>query len=262
MAGTAEYLQDLFGFDGKTAVVIGGAGELGGGIARGLAQAGAHVVIADVTEEGCQKRCEQLESLGGKCSWTLIDVTRRESVEKALEAAMAVTGRVDALVNAAGVNFGASFLDYPEEKWDFIMNVNLKGIFLACQVFGKQMAQQGGGAILNFGSVTSLLPLSRVFGYAASKAGVLNLSRNIAQDLALQGVRVNTICPGFFPAEQNRKLLDEARVESIMRHTPMKRYGEPDELIGTALLLLSEKAGRFVTGAVVSVDGGFTASWF
>ena len=224
--------------------------------------AGAHVVIADVTEEGCQKRCDQLAELGGKASWTLIDVTKRESVEAALNVAAAINGRVNCLVNAAGVNYGSQFLDYPEEKWDFIMGINLKGTFNTCQIFAKHMVEHGGGSILNFGSVTSILPLSKVFGYSASKAGVLNLSRNIAQDLALQGVRCNTICPGFFPAEQNRKLLDEKRVDSIMRGTPMKRYGEPDELIGTALLLLNESAGRFITGAVVSVDGGFAANWF
>ncbi len=259
---TQDYLLKLFGFDGQTAVVIGGAGELGGALCRGLAQAGAHVVVADVMQEGCEKRCQQLIEFGGKASWTLIDVTRRESIEAALAEAVKVTGRVNCLVNAAGVNFGSDFLDYPEEKWDFIMGINLKGTFLACQVFARHMVEQGGGAILNFGSVTSILPLSRVFGYSASKAAVKNLSGNIAQDLALKGVRVNTICPGFFPAEQNRKLLDEARTDSIMRGTPMRRYGEPDELIGAALLLLSENAGKFITGATISVDGGFTCNWF
>ena len=259
---TAEYLQDLFGFDGQVAVVVGGAGELGGAIARGLAQADAHVVIADVREDPCVQRCAQICELGGKASWTLIDVTDRASVEAALNVAAAINGKVDCLVNAAGVNYGSDFLDYPEEKWDFIMNINLKGTFNTCQIFGKHMAENGGGSILNFGSVNSILPLSRVFGYAASKAGVLNLSNNIAQDLALKGVRCNTICPGFFPAEQNRMLLDEKRVANIMGHTPMKRYGEPDELIGAALLMLSKKAGQFITGAVISVDGGFTSAWF
>ncbi|MBE6428581.1 MAG: SDR family oxidoreductase [Planctomycetaceae bacterium] len=259
---TPEYLQSLFGFDGQVAVVIGGAGELGGAIARGLAQAGAHVVIADVAEDPCVKRCAEICELGGKASWTLIDVTNRESITAALNVSAAINGKVDCLVNAAGVNFGSNFLDYPEDRWDFIMNINLKGTFNTCQIFGKHMAENGGGSILNFGSVTSLLPLSRVFGYAASKAGVMNLTQNIAQDLALQNVRCNTICPGFFPAEQNRKLLDEQRVANIMGHTPMKRYGEPDELIGAALLLLSKNAGKFITGAKISVDGGFTAAWF
>ena len=152
--------------------------------------------------------------------------------------------------NAAGVNFASpTFLEHPEEKWDFVININLKGTFLSCQVFGEHMAENGGGAILNFGSVTSLLPLSKVFGYSASKAAVLNLSRNIAQDMALKNVRCNTICPGFFPAEQNRKILDPERVENIMRGTPMRRYGNPDELAGAALLLCSRNAAGFITGA-------------
>ena len=124
------------------------------------------------------------------------------------------------------------------------------------------MAAAGGGAILNIGSVTSHLPLSRVFAYAASKAGVVNLTKNVAHEFGKQGVRCNAICPGFFPAEQNRKLLDQTRIDNIMRHTPMARYGEPEELVGAMLLLLAPKAGSYITGSIVSVDGGFSAAWF
>jgi NAD(P)-dependent dehydrogenase (short-subunit alcohol dehydrogenase family) len=258
----AEYLKDLFGLEGQVAVVIGGAGELGGALCRGLGQAGAHVVVADLTQEGCQARVRELEGLGVQASYSVVDVTSNDSLENLLAESQKVTGRVDILVNSAGVNFGSAFLDHPEEKWDFVMSINLKGVFRACQVFAAHMVQAGGGTILNIASVTSLLPLSRVFAYSASKAGVLNLTKNMAQDLAPKGVRVNAICPGFFPAEQNRKLLDKERVESIMRGTPMGRYGEPDELVGAALLLCSRKAGQFITGAAVNVDGGFTCSWF
>ena len=257
-----QYLNDMFGLEGQVAAVIGGAGVLGAAMCRGLAGAGAHVVVADVTEAGCTDCVEEITSAGGAASSTLIDVTSRESIEAALAKACEVNGRVNILVNCAGVNYGSDFLDHPEEKWDLVMRINLKGVFLACQVFGKHMADAGGGAIVNIGSVTSHLPLSRVFGYAASKAGVLNLTRNVAHDLALKGVRVNAICPGFFPAEQNRKLLDAKRVESIMRHTPMERYGEPEELVGALLLLVSPKGGSFITGTHVNVDGGFTAAWF
>lgn len=259
---SSEYLHNLFGLDGQVAVVIGGAGELGGAICAGLVQAGAHVVVADLNAEGCQARVEKLQALGGKASYTLVNVTSRQAIEASLAEALKIKGRVEILVNSAGVNAGSTFLEADEAAWDRVMNINLKAIFLACQVYGKHMVEAGGGSILNVGSVTSLLPLSRVFAYSASKAGVLNLSRNIAQDLAPQGVRVNCICPGFFPAEQNRKLLDQDRIDSIMRGTPMKRFGTPDELVGAALLLLSPVAGSFVTGAYVSVDGGFTCSWF
>ncbi|HIQ23091.1 MAG TPA: SDR family oxidoreductase [Planctomycetes bacterium] len=257
-----EYFKDLFGMEGQVAVVIGGAGELGGAICRGLGLAGAHVVVADLIEEGCKARLRQLEEAGVRASHVLVDVTSSDSLENLLAQSLKVTGRVDILVNCAGVNFGSPFLEHPEEKWDFIMAVNLKGVFRACQVFARHMVEAGGGAILNIGSVTSHLPLSRVFAYSASKAGVLNLTKNIAQELAPKGVRVNAICPGFFPAEQNRRLLDRGRVENIMRSTPMGRYGEPEELIGAVLLLCSRKAGRFITGAAINVDGGFTCAWF
>ena len=159
-------------------------------------------------------------------------MTQRESLESLLVAAKKPTGRCDILVNCAGVNNGTAFLDHTEEAWDRVLAINLKGTFLACQVFGRHMVEHGGGAIVNIGSVTSHLPLSRVFGYSASKAGVLNLTRNIADDFGTKGVRVNAICPGFFPAEQNRKLLDQERIDNIMRGTPMRRFGEPDELVG------------------------------
>ena len=198
----------------------------------------------------------------GKAGFCTVNVTSRESIENLLAATLQQTGRVDILVNSAGVNAGSSFLDATDADWDRVMTINLKAVFQACQVFARHMVSAGGGSIVNIGSVTSHLPLSRVFAYAASKAGVLNLTRNIAQEFGEQGVRVNAICPGFFPAEQNRKLLDQTRVDNIMRHTPMRRYGAPEELIGALLLLVSPKAGSFVTGTHVNVDGGFTAAWF
>ena len=259
---STEFLNKMFGLDGQTAVVIGGAGVLGGALCRGLLQAGAHVVVGDVTEDGCKERVAELKCLGGSASYATVDVTKRASLEALLQAAKKPTGRCDILVNCAGVNNGTAFLDHTEEAWDRVMMINLKGTFLACQVFGRHMVDNGSGAIVNIGSVTSHLPLSRVFGYSASKAGVLNLTRNIAHDFGPKGVRVNAICPGFFPAEQNRKLLDQDRIDNIMRGTPMHRFGEPDELVGALLLLVSPLAGQFITGTHVNVDGGFTAAWF
>jgi NAD(P)-dependent dehydrogenase (short-subunit alcohol dehydrogenase family) len=259
---STDYLQEMFGLDGKVAAVIGGAGVLGGALCRGLVQAGAHVVVADLTEEGCQARVDELKGLPGNASHCLIDVTKQESIEASLQAAKEFTGRVDILVNCAGVNYGSGFFEYPEEQWDRILNINLKAVFVACQIYGRHMVDAGGGAIVNIGSVTSHMPLSRVFAYGASKAGVLNITRNIADELAEKNVRVNAICPGFFPAEQNRRLLDEARIDSIMRGTSMRRFGEADELIGALLLLVSDNAAGFITGTHVNVDGGFTAAWF
>jgi len=256
------YLEKLFGLSGQTAVVIGGAGVLGGALCRGLLQAGAHVVVADLTEEGCRARVEDLEQLGGKASFAVVDVTSRSSIENLLATTLKQTGRADILVNSAGVNAGSAYLEATDEDWDRILAINLRAVFQACQVFARHMVEAGGGSIVNIGSVTSHLPLSRVFAYSASKAGVLNLTRNVAQEFGTQGVRVNAICPGFFPAEQNRRLLDQERIDNIMGGTPMRRFGEPEELIGALLLLVSPAAGGFITGTHVNVDGGFTAAWF
>ena len=258
---TAEYLNEMFGLDGQTATVIGGAGVLGGALCGGLVRAGAHVVVADVTDKGCKSRVEELKGLGGQASYATVDVTSRESIEELLAAVLQQTGRADILVNCAGVNVGTPFLEATDEAWDRILTINLRGTFQACQVFGRHMVENGSGAIVNIGSVTSHLPLSKVFAYSASKSAVLNLTRNIAQDFGTTGVRVNAICPGFFPAEQNRKVLTQERIDSIMAGTPMNRFGEPEELIGALLLLVAPKAGQFITGTHVNVDGGFTAAW-
>ncbi len=173
-----------------------------------------------------------------------------------------VTGRVDILVNAAGVNAGSTFLDATEADWDRVMAVNLKSVFTACQVFARHMVVSGGGAILNIGSVTSLLPLSRVFAYSCSKAGVINLTKNVAREFGKQGVRCNAICPGFFPAEQNRRLLDvgaDRQHHAAHADGPLRRGGGAGR---RRVAFVAPKAGQFITGAVVNVDGGFTAAWF
>jgi NAD(P)-dependent dehydrogenase (short-subunit alcohol dehydrogenase family) len=259
---STDFLTEMFSLEGRTAVVIGGAGVLGLALSRGLGRAGAHVLIADLGEDACKARVAELQACGIKASYATVNVTQRESIERLLATTLQQTGRADILVNSAGVNAGTAFLDATDADWDRIMTINLRAVFQACQVFGRHMVDNGGGSIVNIGSVTSHLPLSRVFAYAASKSAVLNLTRNIAQDFGTKGVRVNAICPGFFPAEQNRKLLDPQRIDNIMRHTPMNRFGEPEELVGALLLLVSPKAGGFITGTHVNVDGGFTSAWF
>jgi NAD(P)-dependent dehydrogenase (short-subunit alcohol dehydrogenase family) len=256
----SSYLEKLFGFDGRVAVVIGGTGVLGGELCKGLAQAGANVVVAGRSAERGQAHVEAIRQLGGKASFAEVDAGDRASVEGLLAKSLEQSGRVDALVNCAGVNSPTPFFDITEEEFDRIVKTNLYATLLGCQVFGKHMSDAGGGAILNIGSVTSYRPLSRVFVYSASKAAVLSLTQNVARELAPQGVRVNCLCPGFFPAEQNRKILDKSRVDSILRHTPMGRLGDAPELIGATLLLLSPAAGSFITGEAVYVDGGFTAT--
>jgi len=157
------------------------------------------------------------------------------------------------------VNSATPFFDIPEDEFERIVRINLKGVFLGCQVFGKYLIDRGeGGSIINLGSMSGVIPLSRVFTYSASKAAVHNLSKNLAREWAPKRVRVNTLVPGFFPAEQNRKVLTPDRVASIMGHTPMKRFGEAQELIGATLLLAGE-AGSFITGSEIIVDGGYHA---
>ncbi|MCI0493277.1 MAG: SDR family oxidoreductase [Planctomycetes bacterium] len=254
-----EYLQTLFGFDGRVIVVIGGEGVLGGELCQGLAQAGATVVVAGCNVEHGNQRAATIKMLGGAATFVEVDATKRQSLRSLLSEVVREYGRVDGLVNCAGVNSSTPYLDITEDEFHRIINVNLLGTHLACQVFGQHMIEAGGGSILNIGSVTSFRPLSRVFIYSVSKAAVLNLTRNVAREFAPHGVRVNCLCPGFFPAEQNRKILDKSRIDAILNHTPMGRLGDAPELIGAALLLLSPAAGSFITGEAIYVDGGFTA---
>jgi NAD(P)-dependent dehydrogenase (short-subunit alcohol dehydrogenase family) len=235
---------------------------LGGALANGLAQAGAAVVVAGRSAERGRARAEAIVQAGGTADYIEADVERRQSIKALLAATLARHGRVDMLVNGAGVNSASPYLEVKDEDWDWVLRSNLTSVHLGCQVFGGHMASAGGGSILNIASVTADVPLSKVFAYSASKAAVVSLTQNVARELAPRGVRVNALCPGFFPAEQNRKLLDAQRTASIMSQTPMARFGEPSELVGAAILLLSRRAGSFITGASYYVDGGFTAMRF
>jgi NAD(P)-dependent dehydrogenase (short-subunit alcohol dehydrogenase family) len=189
-----------------------------------------------------------------------VDATSRDDLEGALDQVVGEWGRVDVLLNAPGINSATPFFDITDQEWQKILDVNLRSMFTACQVFGRRMIDQGdGGSVINISSASSGPPLSKVFTYSITKAGVNNLTQFLAREWATHGVRVNAIAPGFFPAEQNRKVLTEDRIESIMRHTPMDRFGEPEELAGAVVWLASERASSFVTGAIVRVDGGFTA---
>ncbi len=262
MSKAQDYLEELFGLSGQVAVVIGGTGVLGGALCDGIAQAGARVVVAGNNRARGQARVERIAKLGGQATFSPGDVSTRDSLETLLATTLSQFGRVDMLVNCAGVNSASPYLEATDDEWQRVIDVNLRGTHWGCQIFGAHMVASGGGSILNIGSVTADLPLSRVFAYSASKAAVVNLTQNIARELAPHRVRVNVLCPGFFPAEQNRAILDETRTAAILSQTPLARFGEPDELIGAALLLLSKKAGSFITGASFYVDGGFTAMRF
>jgi NAD(P)-dependent dehydrogenase (short-subunit alcohol dehydrogenase family) len=257
---TASFLKELFDLTGKTAVVIGGTGELCGTMAVGLARAGAEVVLGGRIPEKAEKRLAEIESHGGKGYFVPVDVTSCESLEHLLDTVLDRSGKVDILINGAGTNSPTPFLDIPEEEYQRIIDTNLSAVFRACQVFGRYFVDESQPAsIINLGSISGLNPLSRIFTYSLTKAAVHNLTRNLAREWADKDIRVNTLVPGFFPAEQNRKVLDESRVLDILRQTPASRFGNSDELIGATLLLASATAGSFITGTELIVDGGFHA---
>jgi len=249
---------ELFSLKGRVAVVIGGTGELCGTMAEGFAAAGATVALVGRDSNKARSRLDRISKDGGKAEFFACDTTSRAGLQKLLADVLAKCGRVDVLMNGAGVNSPTPFLDISEEEIDRILAVNLKGLMLACQIFGKHMVEQKSGSIINVGSASGLNPLSRVFTYSASKAAVHNISKNLAREWATHGVRVNILVPGFFPAEQNRKVLSPDRVKTILAKTPMARFGEAQELVGAALLLASD-AGSFITGTELVVDGGFDA---
>jgi NAD(P)-dependent dehydrogenase (short-subunit alcohol dehydrogenase family) len=261
----------LFDLTHEVAVVIGATGVLGGGLARGLAQAGAKVAVLGRNAERGEARAEAIRATGGTAQFFTADAMDRASVKAAHEAITATFGAPTILVNAAGgndpkvtVTAERAFESIDLDDWRANFDMNLVGgVLLPCQEFGPGMCARGRGSIINIASVSAHLPLSRVVAYSASKAAVLSLSNFLAREWATNGVRVNTLTPGFFPAEQNRKLLftddgaPTARTKSIWSHTPMGRFGKSEELVGACIFLASEKASSFVTGTDICVDGGF-----
>jgi len=255
----SAYLLDLFNLDGKRAAVIGGGGVLAGAMSMALARAGAKVGIIDLNPQAAQARADEIAKAGGTAIAIAADCTRRKDIEDASAAMDKTWGGTDILINAPGLNSGTPFFEITDAEWEKLIAVDLKGVFLACQVFGKGMVARKSGSIINISSASSGPPLSKVFTYGVAKGGVNQITQFLAREWAGDGVRVNALIPGFFPAEQNRKLLTPERTAQIMAHTPMKRYGESHELLGAVLWLASEKASSFVTGAFIRVDGGFLA---
>jgi len=271
---TAQELSNLFSLQGRVAIVTGGTGVLGGAIAHGLAAAGAKVGILGRRVERAAEVVAAIKAKGGEAMPVPADALDQAALAQARDSVLQQWGRVDILINAAGGNsadatvFGdVTFFNLKREAVQKMLDLNLMGTILPSQVFGEVMAKAGKGSIINISSMAAQRPLTRVIGYAAAKSAIDNFTRWLAVDLATkygEGIRVNAIAPGFFIGEQNRGFLLNAdgtptpRGESIVAHTPMKRFGEPDELIGAAVWLCSD-AAKFVTGIVVPVDGGFSA---
>lgn len=270
---TTSFLSQ-FSLAGKTAVVTGGTGVLGGAMARGLAAAGARVAILGRREDKATEVADAIRREGGEAMPLPADVLDRERLTQARDNLLARWETVDILVNAAGGNVpdatvvgDLTFFDLTPEAFRRVVDLNLLGTLLPSQIFGQVMAEKGQGSIVNISSMAAQRPLTRVIGYAAAKAAIDNFTRWLAVELSTkygEGLRVNAIAPGFFIGEQNRALLlnpDNSltpRGQTIIDHTPMRRFGEPEELVGTLVWLCSD-ASRFVTGIVVPVDGGFSA---
>lgn len=254
-------VTELFNLQGKIAAVIGGSGILGGEMAQALAEAGAKTaVLYSGNIKGAENRANEIKKTGGEAMITKADVRNETSLKKAFREITDEWGGIDILVNAPGVNSTTDLMEITEEEWYKILDINMKGVFLASRIAAGYMIDQGrGGSIINITSASSEIPLTRVFTYSVSKAGIDTMTRYMAREWAPHNIRVNAIKPGFFPAEQNKKILDEERKKAIFSHTPMKRYGDPEELTGAVIWLASEKAASFVTGAIIPVDGGFTA---
>lgn len=268
--------DDLFGIGGQNVVITGGTGILGAALAQGLAARGARVAVLGRNAEKGAEVVRQITESGGEAHFVTVDVMDGASCETACGEVLKRFGHIDALINGAGGNHpdatavpgGKTFFELDPQALRFVMDLNAMGTMLPCQVFGKRLADQSSGTIINISSMAALQPLTRVVGYAAAKAAVTNFTQWLSVYMCQQigpGIRVNAIAPGFFLTEQNRYLLTEretgeltARGQTIVSHTPMGRFGEPDELLGTAVWLLSA-ASRFVTGIVVPVDGGFSA---
>ena len=265
--------SDLFDLSGQTAVVIGGTGALGGAMAQSLAAAGANVCIIGRNEERGKERVREIENAGGNAWFQSADAVDKSSLQAAREGVLQKRDSIDILVNAAGGNRpdatlppGANFCDLSLDAWQNVFDLNLVGgVLLPCQVFGEAMLEKKAGSIINIASMSGMIPLSRVVAYSAAKAAVLNLTLFLAREWATKGVRVNAISPGFFPAEQNKKLLfnDDGsyseRGGQIINHTPMARFGSAEELAGATVWLASHRASSFVTGQNIVVDGGFSS---
>ena len=264
---------NLFDLSGEVAAVLGGTGVLGGAMAEALAAAGARVAVLGRSEERGNECANRITAAGGTAAFVSADAMSRDSLATARDAILKQWGSVAVLVNGAGGNKpegtiapGGDFCKMALDGWNAVFDLNLVGgALLPSQVFGETMVAAGKGSIINIASMASITPLSRVVSYSASKAAVLNLTLWLAREWATKGVRVNAISPGFFPAEQNRRMLlkDDGtyteRGQSIVGHTPMGRFGEAPELAGAVVWLASPKASSFVTGQNIVVDGGFSS---
>jgi NAD(P)-dependent dehydrogenase (short-subunit alcohol dehydrogenase family) len=254
-----NYINQLFNLEDKVVAITGAGGHLCSEMARGFARAGCEVAVLDIRLEKAVAVQQELKAEGYDRVLPLaIDVSIKDQHIAALDSILTKFNHVDILVNGAGINGPTPFFDLTLKEWYAILDSQLTGTFLGCQVFGAHMVSRGQGSIINISSASAGPPLSKAFTYSIAKAGILNLTQNLGREWGTKGVRVNALRPGFFPTDWNRKnFITPERERAILSHTPMARYGQPGELIGATLWLASD-AASFVTGAEVAVDGGFS----
>ena len=259
MKNIPSYVNELFSLDGKVAVIIGGGGHICSALAEGYAMAGASLSIVDLRLEKALKVAKNIHSkYGTKAIYIEADAGREDSLKNALSLTLKEFSKIDILINGAGKNSPKPFLEIPIEEWNDVMKSQITATMLGCKIFGSHMLKQKRGSIINISSASAGPPLSKAFAYSVAKAGIKNLTMNLAREWAMNNVRVNAIRPGFFPTEWNKKnFINPQREQAIMNHTPMKRFGEPHELIGAAIWLASNSS-NFVTGSEITIDGGFS----
>lgn len=253
------YISKLFNLEGKVVVITGAGGHLCSEMVRGFVRAGCLVAALDLRIEKVLSVATELKSDGyDQVLPYAIDVAKKEEHISALETILEKFGQIDILINGAGINGTSPFFQLSLDEWYSILDSQITGTFLGCQVFGEYMVNRGTGSIINISSASAGPPLSKAFTYSIAKAGILNLTQNLGREWGTRGVRVNALRPGFLPTDWNRKnFITPEREKAILGHTPMARYGQPSELLGATLWLASD-AASFVTGAEVAVDGGFS----